>query len=121
MWIETSAGAAEVEWAGTSLRGDKPSPRRRPRRDKKSSDLVRFLLVLTHGSGGDIDAKDLLAVRDVAVGLGAAVALVRQPYRVAGRRAPGAAGPQDAAWLEVVAALRAAVAGVPLIDRKSVV
>ena len=38
--------------------------------------------------------------------LGGAVALVTQPYRVAGRRAPGKAEVQDAAWLEIIAALR---------------
>jgi uncharacterized protein len=69
-----------------------------------------FLLALTHGAGGGIDAPDLLAVRDVAVPLGGVVARVIQPYRVRGARAPGSPGPQDAAWLEVIAALRAAMA-----------
>jgi hypothetical protein len=69
-----------------------------------------FLLALTHGAGGGIDAPDLLAVRDVAVRLGGVVARVIQPYRVRGARAPGSPGPQDAAWLEVIAALRAAMA-----------
>jgi uncharacterized protein len=64
--------------------------------------------VLTHGSGRAPDSADLLAVRDVAVPLGGAVALVTQPYVVKGRRAPGPAGRQDAAWLEIIAALRAA-------------
>jgi hypothetical protein len=69
-----------------------------------------FLLTLTHGAGGGIEAPDLLAVRDVAVRLGGVVARVIQPYRVRGARAPGSPGPQDAAWLEVIAALRAAMA-----------
>ncbi|MFR9750541.1 alpha/beta family hydrolase [Nocardia sp. 004] len=86
MLIETGAGPAEVEL-------DQP---RKP----------AFLLLLTHGSGGGVDAKDILAVRDSALRLGGAVARVVQPYRVAGRRAPGAAGKQDQAWLEVVAQLR---------------
>lgn len=67
------------------------------------------LLVLTHGSGGGVDAPDLLAVRDAAVGTGVAVARVLQPYRVAGRRAPGNADRQDAAWCAVVEAVREAV------------
>ncbi|MEU8895512.1 alpha/beta family hydrolase [Nocardia sp. NPDC048505] len=96
MHIETSAGPAEIEL-------DKP---RSP----------AFLLLLTHGSGGGVDAKDILAVRDTARGLGGAVALVTQPYRVAGRRAPGAADKQDAAWLEIVAALRKKVRSAPLIQ-----
>jgi uncharacterized protein len=65
-----------------------------------------FLLVLTHGSGGGVETPDLLAVRDAALRLGGVVALVTQPYRVKGRPAPGSAARQDAAWLEVIAALR---------------
>jgi predicted alpha/beta-hydrolase family hydrolase len=67
---------------------------------------VAFLLVLTHGSGGGVQTPDLLAVRDAALRLGGVVALVTQPYRVKGRPAPGSAARQDAAWLEVIAALR---------------
>ncbi|MFF0488908.1 alpha/beta family hydrolase [Nocardia sp. NPDC004068] len=96
MRIETSAGPAEIELD-------------RPRR-------AGALLVLTHGSGGGVDAKDLLVVRDRAVELGVAVARVTQPYRVAGRRAPGSAVAQDAAWAEIVAALRKKVRRVPLIQ-----
>lgn len=90
--IETSAGNAEVEL------------------DRAGE---RFLLMLTHGSGGGIDAPDLLTVRDVGLDLGGTVARVRQPYRVAGRRAPGSAVVQDTAWLELVTALRIAA---PLIQ-----
>ncbi|HEY8301645.1 MAG TPA: alpha/beta family hydrolase [Jatrophihabitans sp.] len=64
------------------------------------------LLVLTHGAGGGVGTRDVLAVRDAATASGVAVALLTQPYRVAGRRAPPAPAPQDAAWLEIVAALR---------------
>ncbi|AHH22152.1 alpha/beta hydrolase family protein [Nocardia nova SH22a] len=93
--IETNAGVAEVEI---------------------ESGGERFLLVLTHGSGGGVEAKDLLAVRDRAVALGGVVARVVQPYRVAGRRAPGSAVKQDAAWAEIVADLRKRVPDVPLIQ-----
>jgi predicted alpha/beta-hydrolase family hydrolase len=65
-----------------------------------------LLLVLGHGAGGSVEAPDLVAVRDAVLGLGAAVASVTQPYRVAGRRAPAPAGQLDTAWAAVVAAVR---------------
>ena len=77
---------------------------------------VRFLLVLTHGAGGSPGSPDLLAARDAALGLGGLVARVTQPYRVKGARAPGSAVAQDAAWVEVVAALTALVPGIPLVQ-----
>jgi uncharacterized protein len=77
---------------------------------------LAFLLVLTHGAGGGLDSRDLLASRDAALGAGGAVARVLQPYRVRGARAPGAAGRQDAAWLEIIHALRGRFPGVPLIQ-----
>jgi predicted alpha/beta-hydrolase family hydrolase len=63
-------------------------------------------LVLGHGAGGGVAAPDLTAATRAAVELGLAVALVEQPYRVAGRRSPAPAAQLDAAWLAVVAALR---------------
>lgn len=66
----------------------------------------RFLLALTHGSGATPDSADLLAVRDAGLALGAVTALVTQPYVVRGARAPGSADKQDAAWTEIIAALR---------------
>ena len=77
---------------------------------------VRFLLVLTHGAGGSAGSPDLLAARDAALGLGGLVARVTQPYRVRGARAPGSAVRQDAAWIEIVAALTGLVPGVPLVQ-----
>lgn len=75
-----------------------------------------FLLALTHGAGGSVSAPDLLAVRDVGLRLGAAVALITQPYRVRGARAPGSAARQDAAWKEIISSLRADLGGIPLIQ-----
>lgn len=65
------------------------------------------LLVLGHGAGGGVDARDLTAVRNAALPLGVAVARVTQPYRVSGRRTPPAARQLDAAWVAAVRALRA--------------
>jgi predicted alpha/beta-hydrolase family hydrolase len=64
-------------------------------------------LVLGHGAGGGVAAPDLVAVRDAALDAGWSVALVEQPYRVAGRRSPAPAHQLDAAWTAVVAELRA--------------
>ena len=48
-----------------------------------------------------MEAPDLVAARDAALRLGVSVALVEQPYRVAGRRAPAPAGQLDVAWATV--------------------
>ena len=96
MKISTEAGPAQVEL-------DRPA-------------TATFLLMMTHGAGGGVDSRDLLAVRDVAVGLGGVVARVLQPYRVRGASAPGSPGRQDAAWLEIVEALRADNPGLPLVQ-----
>jgi predicted alpha/beta-hydrolase family hydrolase len=77
---------------------------------------ARFLLVLTHGAGGSVEAPDVLAVRDAGLQLNAMVARVTQPYRVRGARAPGSAARQDAAWAEIVAALRGLAPAVPLVQ-----
>ena len=57
-------------------------------------------LVLGHGAGGGVSAPDLVAVADVARRQGFSVALVEQPYRVAGRRSPAPAQQLDTAWVE---------------------
>jgi len=59
-------------------------------------------LVLGHGAGGGVHAPDLIRVHDAAVTAGVQVALVTQPYRVAGRRAPAPAPQLDEAWTAVV-------------------
>jgi hypothetical protein len=77
---------------------------------------ARAAVMLGHGAGGGVGAKDLVATAEVAAGLGLAVALVEQPYRVAGRRAPAPARQLDAAWTAVAAELRAgALTGLPLV------
>jgi uncharacterized protein len=63
-------------------------------------------LVLGHGAGGGVGSRDLTKVTAVARAAGLTVALVEQPYRVAGRRSPAPAHQLDAAWLAVVERLR---------------
>lgn len=76
----------------------------------------RGALVLGHGAGGGITARDLVQATEVAVDEGYTVALVEQPYRVAGRRSPAPAKQLDAAWTSVVEQLRTdRLAGLPLI------
>jgi len=72
-----------------------------------SSTTPALLLVLTHGAGGGVASKDLLAASRGGLAAGAVVARVLQPYRVRGASAPGSPDRQDAAWLEIIAALRA--------------
>jgi uncharacterized protein len=62
-------------------------------------------IMLGHGAGGGVDAPDLRVAAQTALGAGWAVALVEQPYRVAGRRSPVPAPRLDAAWIQVTQAL----------------
>jgi predicted alpha/beta-hydrolase family hydrolase len=66
----------------------------------------RALLVLGHGAGGGIAAPDLVAAAEAAREEEVSVALVEQPYRVAGRRSPAPAGQLDTAWRVVVDTVR---------------
>jgi len=73
-------------------------------------------LIMSHGAGGGVGAPDLQAAQRAALEAGWAVALVEQPYRVAGRRAPAPAAHLDEAWTAVVARLGAdALAGLPVV------
>jgi len=77
---------------------------------------VRGALVLGHGAGGGIGAPDLIAASRAARAAGFTVALVEQPYRVAGRRSPAPAKQLDAAWIAVVDRLAAReLKGLPLV------
>lgn len=72
------------------------------------------LVVLGHGAGGDSQARVLVAVSAALQAAGIATALIDQPYRVAGRRAPDPADRLDAAMTAVVADLATRLPGVPL-------
>ena len=72
--------------------------------------------MLGHGAGGSLESPDLLGAAAAARAAELTVALIEQPYRVAGRRAPAPARQLDAAWLSVVEQLRLdALADLPLV------
>jgi hypothetical protein len=70
------------------------------------ADDPQAALVLGHGAGGGVESPDLVAATGVARSEGLSVALVEQPYRVAGRRSPAPAPQLDIAWTAVVDHLR---------------
>ena len=79
-------------------------------------DRPRAALILGHGAGGGVEAPDLVTARDVALDEQVAVALVEQPYRVAGRRSPPPVARLDADWSAVVERLREdELSGLPLV------
>src|SRR5512132_4248729 len=61
----------------------------------------RGAIVLGHGAGGGVGARDLVTAAEAARSLGLSVALVEQPYRVAGRRSPAPAHQLDAVCVAV--------------------
>jgi uncharacterized protein len=69
-------------------------------------DEPRAALVLGHGAAGGVESRDLVAATEAALSERVTVALVEQPYRVAGRRSPAPAGQLDVAWTTVVDYLR---------------
>lgn len=76
--IETDAGTARVTW-------------HRARR-------ARLVLAASHGAGGGIDARDLRALAEVLPAHGVSVALVEQPWRVAGKKVAPAPRTLDVGW-----------------------
>ncbi|WP_328686350.1 alpha/beta hydrolase family protein [Streptomyces sp. NBC_00343] len=92
--VETDAGDARVTW----------------HRAKKA----RFVLAVGHGAGGGIDARDLQALAAVLPGHGVTVALVEQPWRVAGKKVASAPRTLDVGWRGIWAAV--AKPGLPVIS-----
>ena len=81
-----------------------------------AADGPRAALVLGHGAAGGVTSRDLVAATDAASTEDLSVALVEQPYRVAGRRSPAPARQLDAAWTAVVDHLREGeLRGLPLV------
>lgn len=92
--VPTDAGDARVIW----------HPAARP----------RFVLALGHGAGGGVEARDLQALARVLPGHGVTVALVEQPWRVAGRKVAPAPKTLDTGWRGIWPAV--AEPGLPVIS-----
>ncbi|WP_435203033.1 alpha/beta hydrolase family protein [Janibacter sp. GS2] len=63
-------------------------------------------MLLTHGAGGGIGAADLAAIARALPEAGWTVALVEMPWRVAGKKLAPMPPKLDAAWREIVPAVR---------------
>jgi uncharacterized protein len=92
------------------------TPQGPARAELHRAERARGAVVLGHGAGGGIEAPDLVAASAAANEAGFTVALVLQPYHVAGKRSQPVPGKLDEAWLAVVERLRdKALSGLPLI------
>jgi len=58
----------------------------------------RAVVMLGHGAGGGVEARDLSHLAELLPQRGITVVLVEQPWRVAGRRVATAASQLDAPW-----------------------
>ncbi|MFI9549009.1 alpha/beta family hydrolase [Streptomyces sp. NPDC052016] len=92
--IATDAGDARVTWH----RAKEP----------------RLVLAVSHGAGGGIEARDLQALAAVLPGHGVSVALVEQPWRVAGKKVAPAPKTLDVGWRGIWPAV--ARSGLPVIS-----
>ncbi|CAL9296154.1 alpha/beta hydrolase family protein [Streptomyces sp. SudanB182_2057] len=75
---------------------------------------ARLVLAVSHGAGGGIEARDLQALAGALPGHGVTVALVEQPWRVAGKKVAPAPKTLDTGWRGVWPAL--ARPGLPVIS-----
>lgn len=91
--VDTDAGTARITWV----------PAARP----------RLLLALGHGAGGGIEARDLRALAAALPAHGVSVALVEQPWRVAGKKLAPAPRTLDTGWRGLWPAL--AAPGLPVV------
>lgn len=91
--IDTEAGTARVTW-------------------HESRD-ARWVLAVSHGAGGGVEARDLQALAAVLPAHGVTVALVEQPWRVAGKKLAPAPKTLDVGWRGLWPALT--VPGLPVI------
>ncbi|WP_406464459.1 hydrolase [Streptomyces sp. NBC_00111] len=91
--VGTDAGEARITWF----------PAKAP----------RLVLAAGHGAGGGIEARDLQALAAALPGRGVTVALVEQPWRVAGKKLAPAPRTLDTGWRGLWPALT--VPGLPVV------
>ncbi|WP_460111257.1 alpha/beta hydrolase family protein [Streptomyces sp. YKOK-J1] len=75
---------------------------------------ARLVLAVSHGAGGGIEARDLQALARVLPAHGVTVALVEQPWRVAGKKLAPAPKTLDTGWRGLWPAL--AAPGLPVVS-----
>jgi predicted alpha/beta-hydrolase family hydrolase len=92
--IETDAGTARITW----------------HKAKKA----RLVLAVSHGAGGGVEARDLQALAHTLPAHGVTVALVEQPWRVAGKKVAPAPKTLDVGWRGIWTAV--AKPGLPVIS-----
>ncbi|MEW1773999.1 alpha/beta family hydrolase [Streptomyces sp. NPDC086777] len=92
--VGTEAGDARITW--------------------HEAERARLVLAVGHGAGGGIEARDLQAIAAVLPGHGVTVALVEQPWRVAGKKLAPAPRTLDAGWRGLWPAL--AAPGLPVVS-----
>ena len=91
--VDTDAGPARITWL----------PAKKP----------RLVLAAGHGAGGGIEARDLQALAAALPAHGVSVALVEQPWRVAGKKLAPAPKTLDSGWRGLWPAL--AAPGLPVV------
>ncbi|MEV7557364.1 alpha/beta family hydrolase [Streptomyces sp. NPDC048331] len=91
--VDTPAGEARITWHRA------PEP--------------RLVLAVSHGAGGGIEARDLQALAAALPARGITVALVEQPWRVAGKKVAAAPKVLDEGWRGLWPAL--AEPGLPVV------
>lgn len=92
--VATAAGEARITW-------------------HHATGAPRSVLALGHGAGGGVQARDLVALAAALPAHGVTVALVEQPWRVAGRKLAPAPKTLDAGWTGLWPAL--AGPGLPVV------
>ncbi|MGW2814926.1 alpha/beta hydrolase family protein [Streptomyces sp. NPDC001415] len=91
--IQTGAGEARITW--------------------HTAEKARLVLAVSHGAGGGIEARDLQALAGALPPLGVSVALVEQPWRVAGKKVAPAPKTLDTGWRDLWPAV--AKQGLPVV------